>query len=73
MALNTSIQAIRDLLEMALREDISTGDITSESTIPADARAKAKIVSKDNGIVAGLDVARDVFRMLDPEVDFFTW
>ena len=64
------LPAIHDLIEMALREDIVTGDITSESTIPDDVLAKAVIKSKDIGIVAGLDVAGEVFWAVDPSVDF---
>jgi nicotinate-nucleotide pyrophosphorylase (carboxylating) len=64
------LPAIHDLIEMALREDIVTGDITSESTIPDDALARAVIKSKDVGIIAGLDVAGEVFRAVDPSVDF---
>jgi nicotinate-nucleotide pyrophosphorylase (carboxylating) len=64
------IPIIHDLIEMALREDIGTGDITSESTIPDDVMAKAIIKSKDNGIVAGLDVVGEVFRTLDTSIDY---
>jgi nicotinate-nucleotide pyrophosphorylase (carboxylating) len=66
----TMIPIIHDLIEMALREDIGTGDITSESTIPDDVVAKAVIKSKDNGIVAGLDVVGEVFRTLDTSIDY---
>ncbi len=68
--MDIDLRAIRDLLEMALREDIGTGDITSESIVPADAQAVATIMSKSDGIIAGLDVAAEIFRMLDPEVNF---
>jgi nicotinate-nucleotide pyrophosphorylase (carboxylating) len=68
--MDINLRAIRDLLEMALREDIGSGDITSDSVVPADARAKGAILSKSDGIVAGLDVAGALFHMLDPELDF---
>ncbi len=68
--MNVNLRAIRDLLEMALREDIGMGDITSDSVVPADTQARGMILSKDEGIIAGLDVAGEIFRMLDPEVDF---
>ena len=64
------LPTIHDLIEMALREDIVTGDITSESIIPDDVLAKAVIKLKDTGIIAGLDVAGEVFRSVDPSVDF---
>jgi len=68
--MDINLRAISDLLEMALREDIGSGDITSESVVPADTMAKGTILSKSEGIVAGLDVAGEVFRMVDPEIDF---
>jgi nicotinate-nucleotide pyrophosphorylase (carboxylating) len=68
--MHIDLRAIHDLLEMALREDIGSGDITSDSVVPADALASATILSKGEGIVAGLDVAGEIFRMLDPKVDF---
>jgi len=68
--MDINLRAIRDLLEMALREDIGSGDITSESVVPADTMAKGTILSKSEGIIAGLDVAGEIFRMVDPEVDF---
>jgi nicotinate-nucleotide pyrophosphorylase (carboxylating) len=68
--MDINLRAIRDLLEMALREDIGSGDITSDSVVPADTMAIGTILSKDDGIVAGLDVAGEIFRMLDPEVSF---
>jgi nicotinate-nucleotide pyrophosphorylase (carboxylating) len=64
------ISAIHDLIDMALQEDIGTGDITSESTIPEDVMAKAVILSKDKGIIAGLDVAGEVFHKIDSDVSF---
>jgi nicotinate-nucleotide pyrophosphorylase (carboxylating) len=68
--MDIDLRAIRDLLEMALREDIGTGDITSESVVPADAQAVGTIKAKSDGIIAGLDVAAEILRMLDPEVNF---
>ena len=68
--MDIDLRAIRDLLEMALREDIGTGDITSESVIPANAQAVGTIKAKSDGIIAGLDVAAEILRMLDPEVSF---
>jgi nicotinate-nucleotide pyrophosphorylase (carboxylating) len=59
--------AISDLIDLALREDIGTGDITSESTIPENVMAKAIILSKDEGIIAGLDIAGEVFYRIDPD------
>ncbi len=56
------------IIALALAEDVGTGDITSEATIPAGRRCTAVIVAKAPGIVAGGDVVRSVFRAVDPDV-----
>jgi nicotinate-nucleotide pyrophosphorylase (carboxylating) len=68
--MDIDLRVIRDLLEMALREDIGTGDVTSESVVPASVLATATIMSKSDGIIAGLGVAAEILRILDPEVNF---
>jgi len=62
------IKAARVLINLALEEDVSTGDITTDNLIPASIRRKAKMVAKANGIVAGLEVAEMVFRKLDNQL-----
>jgi len=68
--MDINLRAIRDLLEMALREDIGMGDITSDSVVPAETQARGTILSKDDGIIAGLDVAGEILQMIDPEASF---
>jgi nicotinate-nucleotide pyrophosphorylase (carboxylating) len=51
----------RDLVRRALTEDLGTGDITSQATVPADARAIARIVQKEAGVVFGLQGAAEAF------------
>ncbi len=51
-----------ELITRALDEDIGSGDVTAESTVPADLEASAKIVLKQPGVVFGLGVAGQVFR-----------
>lgn len=58
------------IIEAALEEDMPQGDVTSESVIPDDSRSQAIILAKENGILAGLDVARRVFEKIDPDVKF---
>lgn len=53
---------LAELVARALAEDVGSGDVTSEATVPAEARASARIVQKEPGVVFGLDVAREVFR-----------
>ncbi len=57
------------LVARALAEDLGPGDVTSVATVPASARARARIRQKAPGVVFGLDAAEAVFRALDPEVE----
>lgn len=62
---------VEPIVRAALLEDIGHGgDLTSDAIIPADARAKARIVARKAGIVAGLDAARLAFELLDPHAVF---
>ncbi|MCX6567852.1 MAG: carboxylating nicotinate-nucleotide diphosphorylase [Candidatus Aminicenantes bacterium] len=58
------------IIDAALREDMPEGDITSESIIPADARSEAIFLAKEDGVLAGLPVARRVFEKIDPAIEF---
>lgn len=64
--------AVRRLVDLALEEDIGSGDITTDALVPPEARAAATIIAKEPLVVAGLDVARYVFRQLDPAIRFDT-
>src|SRR3954470_20040506 len=59
---------LRELVAAALAEDVGSGDVTTEATIPADARARARVVQKAPGAVFGFQVFEAVLRALDPEV-----
>jgi nicotinate-nucleotide pyrophosphorylase (carboxylating) len=59
------------LIDMALREDLGPGDITTESVVPETLWARAEFIAKEEGVVAGLPVAGRVFRRLDPETEFW--
>jgi len=56
---------IKVTIQRALDEDIGNGDATSKSIIPPEARMQAQIVAKQDGIVAGLDVAKAAFLLVD--------
>jgi nicotinate-nucleotide pyrophosphorylase (carboxylating) len=58
-------KALEQLVARALEEDIGSGDLTTEATVPAAARARARIVQKQAGIVFGLPAAREVFRQTE--------
>ena len=53
------------IITNAIREDIGEGDHTSLSCIPADAKGKAKLLVKDNGIIAGVEFAKQIFKAVD--------
>jgi len=59
---------IREAVARALQEDVGDGDVTTEATVPADMRARARITQKAPGVIYGLDAAEQTFRTLDPEI-----
>jgi nicotinate-nucleotide pyrophosphorylase (carboxylating) len=60
--------ALAELVLSALAEDLGDGDVTSEATVPADARARARIVQKAEGVIYGLEPALLAFRLMDPGI-----
>ncbi|MCL6449287.1 MAG: carboxylating nicotinate-nucleotide diphosphorylase [Armatimonadetes bacterium] len=60
---------LRELIDLALKEDIGPGDVTTNSIIPPDRSVAGLLVAKEEGVVAGLPVAEAVFRRLDPAVN----
>ena len=61
-------QATSTLIDLALAEDIGTGDVTSEYFIPKDREARGLIVAKAEGVIAGVEIAAEVFRRVDSEL-----
>ena len=59
---------INSLLELAFAEDIGDGDHTTLCSIPASEVDSSKLLIKEEGILAGVDVAKDVFHKFDPEL-----
>jgi nicotinate-nucleotide pyrophosphorylase (carboxylating) len=55
------------LIDRALAEDMPRGDVTTDSLVPRKRRARAVLMAKDRGVLAGLDVFERVFRTLDPK------
>ena len=66
--MNTLDATTQTLIRMALEEDIGSGDVTAEFFITANAQSRARIVSKEPGILAGMAVAAAVFRNLDHDL-----
>ncbi len=61
---------VDDFIRRALAEDVGDGDHTTLSTIPADAMGKARLLVKQEGILAGMEVARKVFAQVDSALTF---
>ncbi|MDE7396489.1 MAG: carboxylating nicotinate-nucleotide diphosphorylase [Muribaculum sp.] len=61
-------ELIDDLLTLAFAEDVGDGDHTTLSTIPADAIGRQRLIVKEEGILAGVDIARRVFEKFDPSL-----
>lgn len=59
-------QVIHQFITGALAEDIGDGDHTSLATIPGNTIGKAKLLVKDHGILAGIELAVEIFRQVDP-------
>ena len=64
-----SVNELEDrLIDLAFAEDIGDGDHTTLCCIPADAMGKSHLLIKEDGILAGVEVAKEVFRRFDPEM-----
>jgi nicotinate-nucleotide pyrophosphorylase (carboxylating) len=62
------IPFVEKLIELAIAEDIGDGDHTSLASIPAAEHGRMRLLVKERGIIAGVEVAEMVFRRLDPDV-----
>ncbi len=61
---------VRKIIREALREDIGSGDITTLATVPRNAKAKGVIRVKETGVIAGNQVAKEVFQQLDRRIKY---
>jgi len=68
MKLNVS--QMKDLIELALREDIGSGDITTLACVDPAVHGEAEIVCRSDGVVSGQDIASEVFRRVDDSVKY---
>lgn len=57
---------IASFIKSAIAEDVGSGDHTSEACIPAESRSRARLIFKDHGVVAGVELAEMIFKYLDP-------
>ena len=63
----------KTLIQLAIDEDAGNGDHTSLACIPVNSEGKAQLLIKDHGILAGIEVAKEVFKMIDPELSIETY
>lgn len=70
---NIEIDQIHKFIKLAIEEDIKDGDHSSLSCIPSDAREKAKLLVKEDGVLAGVELAQVIFTYFDPtaKLDIF--
>ncbi len=61
---------IAKIVEKALIEDMAANDVTTEALVPSELEGKASILVKRDGVLAGIDVAKEVFRQVDPSLHF---
>jgi len=61
---------LEPLVRRALDEDVGSGDLTTQATVPAGLRARARITQKQPGVLYGLDAAKLAFALLDPGARF---
>lgn len=66
--MKTTDQLIDDLLDLAFAEDVGDGDHTTLSTIPANETGRQRLIVKEEGILAGVEIAAKVFARFDPEL-----
>jgi len=62
--------SLEEIIKRALQEDLGDGDHTSLATIPASASGRARLLVKESGILAGMEVARAVFHAVNPAIVF---
>lgn len=66
--MKTKDELIDDLLNLAFAEDVGNGDHTTLSTIPAEEQGRQHLIVKEEGILAGVEIARKVFEKFDPQL-----
>ncbi len=71
--MKTTEELIDELIDLAFAEDIGDGDHTTLCCIPATAMGKSRLLIKEPGVLAGVEVAREIFRRFDPEMKMTTY
>jgi nicotinate-nucleotide pyrophosphorylase (carboxylating) len=66
----TELTELEPLVRRALAEDLGSGDLTTQATVPPGTRARARITQKQPGVLFGMDAAQLTFAVLDPDARF---
>lgn len=66
--MKTKDELIDELLDLSFAEDLGDGDHTTLSTIPADAMGRSRLIIKEDGILAGVEIAEKVLHKVDPSI-----
>lgn len=61
---------MKSFIALSLKEDIGPGDVTSESSVPQHLKKTGYILAKESGVIAGIEVAKEVFSQVDPQIEF---
>ncbi len=67
------MRALNELIARALAEDVGTGDITTQCTVPQDAVTSGRFIAKSPGVLCGTEIAKAVFVYVDPQVNMETF
>jgi nicotinate-nucleotide pyrophosphorylase (carboxylating) len=70
LLMGIELTELEPLVRRALAEDVGSGDLTTQATVPASARARARITQKEPGVLYGFDAAQLAFALLDPDARF---
>ena len=62
--------SLNEMIQCAIKEDIGNGDYTSMACVPETAEGKAKLLVKEKGIIAGVDVAKEIFNTIGTSLSF---
>ena len=68
--METERELIDRLIDLAFAEDIGDGDHTTLSCIPADAMGKSRLLIKETGVLAGMEIAKEIFHRFDSTAIF---
>lgn len=60
----------KELIALALEEDLGSGDHSALACIPKNAKGKAQLLIKDSGVISGIEIAREVFSQVDKNIEF---